>query len=196
MKSIIKYVFLITALAGFMFFSSCKEDDSEKPWGNLLVYMPQAALLSGGLNNDYSVPLPSGFFGKNYSIDITSSAPDTLVNVFLGVYRSGLQSLDTYSVDIKANNDTIAKAQTNGLYSAGVLLDASAYTLPAKITVPNGQREATFNLSISKAKLRNDAKYAKKELLLAVGISNPTKYELNKKLSTTIVVISNWESLK
>lgn len=196
MKSIVKYVFIIVALAGFVFISSCEEDDNAKPWGNELIYMPQAALFSGGVNNDYPVPAPSGYFGQNYAIDKTSSSPDTLVNVFLGVYRSGMESLESYTVDVKANNDTIAKAQAGGLYSTGVLLDASAYTLPPKITVPGGQREASFNLTISKAKLRGDAKYANKKLLLAVGIDNPTKYELNKKLSTTIVVISNWESLK
>lgn len=193
MKPIKNIIYSVVVLSVFIFVS-CEKDDSKIDWGIAKIYMPQASLVSGGLNNNYPVPLSSGPGVKNYTID--SSGTGNNINVILGVYRSGLQELKQYSVEVTVKNDTITQLITNSTLQNAVLLPADAYTLPATINVPDGERETTFNLSINRNKLLQDPIYSGKKLALAVSITNPSMYELNTSLSTTIVIVSDWETLK
>lgn len=126
-----------------------------------------------------------------------SSNPDT--SIVLGVYRSGLQELEEYTVDMVINTDTLSKAQAIALlpdapevyniYKTGVLLPSNYYEpLPSTLTVSAGNRNNIIS-STQKSLIRNDF-VSGTVLILPVQIKNPTRYELNKKLSLTMVVIT------
>lgn len=189
----IAFEVIVLILTLFMFVS-CEKDASKQDWGIAKIYMPQAAIISGGLNNNYPVPWSSGNGIENYIID--SSSHENNINVILGVYRSGLQPLEQYSVNIEINNDTIAQLINNGTLANTVLLTKGTYTLPSSVMVPDGQREVTFYLTIHRNSLLGDSTYRGKKLALAVSISDPSRYELDPSLSTTIVIVSDWETLK
>lgn len=191
MKATIKILFIAFLAVVSIAFYSCDEPDSEKEWGIAKVYMPQASLLSGS-NNNYIVPSGTNEFNKNYYLDTDNS-----VNVVLGVYRSGLQPLEGYSVDVSTRPDTVAQLINDGVLTNAVLLADDAYELPSSISVGDGQREATFYLSIDRNKLMADhPEAAGKSLALAVNIANPSRYELNQSLSTTIVIVRGWETIE
>lgn len=191
---------LFVGILGISLFWACEEADSEKEWGKSYVYMPQATLLGQGLNNNYIVPTQiSGI--NNYKIE------GNTLQVFLGVYRSGLEALEGFTVDVGVDNDTCTYCIANALspeadeafliYANAVLLPAETYSLPTIVTVDGGQRRKNFYLSINRQKLEaNKTFYEGKDLLLAVKISNPTRYELNQSLCTTMVIVKNWESLE
>lgn len=162
---------------------SCDEDDNNKEWGYAKIYMPQASILNGGLsNNDYPVPLNNNASTKNYKLDEANK----ILYVYLGVYRSGLQKLESYSVQVAPDNAaTVAYVAGN---SARAVLPSDAYTLPDIVTVPNGKRETTFYLTVDLSKLEAD--FSSKNIVLVVEISNPSKYELNESLSKTTVIIN------
>lgn len=179
-----------------LFIISCDEVDSEKQWGIAKIYMPQASLQSGGLDNFYYVPSGSNEYNKNYTIDSLSG--ENNINVVLGVYRSGLEELDGYSVNVVTKADTVNQLISNGVLTNTVLLPEDVYSMPESITVPSGEREAIFYLKINRNTLLNNyPAYSGMSLALAVSITNPTKYELNPDLSTTVVIIEpNWDTLK
>ena len=170
--------------------SSCEEADSEKEWGIAKVYMPQAAIKSGSHSN-YEVPSGTNEFNKNYFIE------NNEINVVLGVYRSGLQALESFSVEVGVNADTLNQLIADGTLSNTAALPSDAYALPPNLTVPDGAREEIFYLEIDREKLLTDyPSLAGMSLAVAVRIANPTKYELNKSLSTTIVIVKDWETLE
>ena len=176
-----KYFLLMLVGIGFILYS-CKK---EQVFGDTFIYMPQAALNIGTDNN-----LP-------VTLNASANADTSLV---LGVYRSGMQALQGFSVDMMLNTDTIPKAkaialqanapQKYNIYKTGILLPTDYYTpLPAKITVPEGQRDAFTHLVLKKSLIRSN--YPKGTiLLLPVKIANPTKYKLNNDLTLTMVVIT------
>lgn len=161
---------------------SCEE---EKIFGDALIYMPQA---THNIGSDC-----------NLTVNLfASSNPDT--SIVLGIYRSGLQELEEYSVDLGINTDTLFKAHTIALqpgapeayniYKTGVILPSNYYMpLPSRLTVPAGNREITTYLVLKKSLILNDF-VPGTVLILPVQIKNPTKYELNKSLSLTMVVIT------
>jgi len=171
-------LFFIFALFGL---NSCEKDDNAKEWGNAKIYMPQAAMLDKGLSHDYPVPLK---VTKNYGIDSTTN----LLHVYLGVYRSGLQPLQSYSVqiyvDAAATNDALSGIDE------GVALPSDVYSLPDEAVVPDNERETGFDLIVDLNKLTEKyISYATKKIVLVVGISNPSKYVLNEALCKTTVII-------
>lgn len=172
--------FLLSAATAFF---SC-EDDSDKEWGQTKIYMPQASMLNGGINNNYPVPLNNNPATKNYLIDESTNT----LQVVLGVYRSGLQALESYSVKVSVDEEG-----TQGLVAAtnrGVMLPSDTYTLPSDISVKDGERQTNFYLSVDLNKLIADhPSLSGKKICLTVGISSPTKYELNEKLCKTNVII-------
>lgn len=166
-------------------FVSCDKNDSATPWGESLVYMPQASLLNGGLSNDYPVPFNSDWQTKNYQYDSLNG----ILKVDLGVYRSGLNQLEPFTVDIKANMDSTQIAA--GKIAKGYALTSDYFSLPNQVSVGNGQREQNFSLTIDLKKLANANPGATtKRLVLVVEILNPSKYQLNNKLNKTVVVVN------
>lgn len=190
MKATFKIIFVSLLAAASLVFYSCEEPASEQQWGIAKVYMPQASVQSGS-NHNYIVPSGTNEFNKNYNLENNS------VNVVLGVYRSGLQPLEGFSVDVGTRADTVNQLINDGVLTGAILLPEDAYELPATISVPGGQREATFYLSINRDKLLADhPEAAGMDLVLAVNIANPSRYELNQSLSTTIVIVRDWESIE
>ena len=171
---------LLICCSSFLF--SC-EDEIE--FGEALIYMPQA---THNIGTDC-----------NLTVNLfASSSPDT--SIVLGVYRSGLQKLEEFTVDMVINTDTLSKAQViaqlpdaqevYNIYKTGVLLPSNYYEpLPSTLTVTAGNRETTTYLVLKKSLIRNNF-VSGTVLILPVQIKNPTKYELNKKFSLTMVVIT------
>ncbi len=158
---------------------------SDLQWGDAKVYMPQASLLDGGLTNRYPVPFNSDWVAHNYTYDSISQ----VLNIVLGVYRSGLQDLEAFSVNVTA--DPVSSAEEALNTPKGVVLPVEVYSLPSEIQVESGKREATFFLTVDLKKLIElNPINASRRFVLTVGISNPSKYELNEKLSKTTVVIN------
>jgi hypothetical protein len=172
--------FFIPALSLLL---SCEEDDSKKEWGFARVYMPQAALDNGGITNNYPVPL-SKDATPNYALD----EENKLLHIYLGVYRSGLQALESFTVQI--SGDMAAATVAAGNISKGVVLPQDYYTIPNQITVANGEREAIFSMTVDLGRLETDyPEFGGKKIIAVAGISNPSKYELNESLSQTTIVI-------
>jgi len=161
------FLFAIVAL------TACEEPDSEKEWGIALIYMPQA-------NYDPYV-VPNGgadeLTNKNYSIDSTSMK----LNVFLGVYRSGLKELNAYSVNVASASIRLDGAE---------ILPESVYTLPTSVTCGDGKRDETFYLEVDLGFLST---HQETNYSLAVSISDPSDYALNTELIRTEVLINTAE---
>lgn len=164
---------------------SCDKNDSDIKWGDAKIYMPQASLLNGGLTNDYPVPFNTSFSTKNYQFDSATG----ILNIDLGVYRSGLEQLEAFSVSIKANIDSTEAAATK--IPKGLALSSDYFSLPEQVSVGAGKREQSFSLSVDLKKLvASSPSVVSKRLVLVVEISNPTRYSINQNLSKTAVIIN------
>ena len=178
------YIFLLLFILAV--FSCRKQDDAQKEWGAPLIYMPQAAILNGGTNNQYPVPLFNNASTNNYTVDSAAG----VLTIPLSVYRSGLQALNGYSVNIQAFPDTTNEIIAEAGIPDAVLLPADVYTLPENISVPSGKREAGFSLTIDLKKLIAEyPDYYFNKMVLEVGISDPSAYDLNMALSKTTVIL-------
>jgi hypothetical protein len=180
--NLINYIFFIAALTGVC---SCEKAASEKEVGFSKIYMPQAMFKSGGTSNNYPVPSGSDSSTYNYLVD----PKEKKLNIILGAAVSGSGS-SGFTVDIKADNDTLQQLFSNKLLDTALykLMPASMYSLPNNLEVPAGSKTGTFYLSVDIGQLKQD-KYIGKYLVLAVKLANPDKYELNGAISTTIVII-------
>ena len=151
-------------------FVSCEKPDSEKEWGIALIYMPQS-------NYDPYIVPNSGTdaqINRNFSFDSVNMK----LNVFLGVYRSGLQALESYTVNLASEPVSVDGA---------MILPEGQYHLPSSVTCPDGQRDATFYLEVDLGFLANNQA---NNYSLAVSISDPSRYELNEDLSRTEILIN------
>ncbi|MDD4970496.1 MAG: DUF1735 domain-containing protein [Paludibacter sp.] len=171
-KKIFFLVFFTICFSLCFINTSCVQQDSDIEWGNTKIFIPQAFGVTY-----YAVPT-----GSNYSIDSINGK----IIIPLGVSRSGTQKYETFSVDLSVNNDTINSLITSGSLTNIILLPSGTYIIPKKVTIDSGNRDHTFYLSLDKASL---SALTGQKLAVAVNISNPSKYEINKSLSTIIVVI-------
>lgn len=175
-------LYLIPLIA--VLFASCVKDTDLDSYGVDMVYMPQAAVFNGGVNNDYTVPIKWGNGVENHVFDTTTKE----LKILLGVYKSGKERAGTFNVDIYADEDSTTAAVAAN--SQRIALPSDVYTLPASATVQAGSREASFYLTVDVAKLiEKYPDYSVKKLTLVVGIKNPTQYQLNTSLSRTVVII-------
>ncbi|MCS3797578.1 DUF5013 domain-containing protein [Niastella sp. OAS944] len=184
MRKLIIYT-LLAIITTATIISSCEKAASEKDYGFSKIFMPQAIFKSGGTSINY--PVPSGTDSSTYNYEI--DAKEKKLNVILGATLSGVNN-EGFSVDIKVDNDTIQQLLTTNVLDPALykILPASMYSLPASLEVAKGALSGTFNLSVDIPQLKLD-QYIGKFLVLAVKLANPSKYELNGALSTTIVVI-------
>jgi len=186
--------FKLHFLAGLMLiitcgiFSGCEKAASSPAFGFNYIDIPQS-LVSGGSSLNYLVPTGFDTNTFNFSID----AVNNKVNVFLGVSCSGKAATDGYSVGIATRTDTISQLISNSLIMVSPnptkpvgLLPATAYSLPATVTVPDGQYAAPFYLTIDKTILKT---YAGKKVALCVLLAGPTHYQLSPTNSQVIIII-------
>lgn len=167
-----RFLMAISIAAAALLSLSCQKGDGDADYGNEFVYIPQATV-SGGIDNYYNVP--SGLENTaNYYIEGGN------VNVLLGVIRSGKSAYKAYSVDILTDDALSAKAASE---LGAKVLPASAFTLPGKASVPDGEAGVSFVLAAQQTAL-TAGKY-----VVAVKIANPSKYELSKSNTSVIVVI-------
>ncbi|MDB5110335.1 MAG: hypothetical protein JWR67_1449 [Mucilaginibacter sp.] len=181
--------FLLTAALIYSL-TGCDKKDSNTPFGLTNIYIPQSTV-SGGVNLNYMVPSGMDSATYNYKIDKANNK----VNVYLGVTRSGKEAYDAYSVTVSTRADTIAQLIANNTISSTkpvVLLPSAAYTLPATVSVPQGQYMTNFNLVIDETQLKT---FAGKIVALCITISNPNKYTLSP-INNKVIVIINVDALK
>ena len=106
------------------------------------------------------------------------------VNVFLGISKSGKETTEPFTINVSSKPDTINQLITQG--ATFLLLPATAYTLPANVSLAAGQTTAGFNLVINKTTLKT---FAGKKVAVCVAISNPTKYMVNAQAGKVVVII-------
>lgn len=180
MHSVKKYLvwMMVWVLSGAII--GCEKDASEEAFGKSVVYLPQAAYA----NLRYEVPMGKDSATKNYFVDASGEK----VNIILGVLRSGMETPAAYSVEVKPLEDTVSKLITNGVFPSAthLVMPSTLYQLPSSVSVPAGSYGTAFYVSLNKAALKS---YAGKKLLLAVGISNPSMYQLSPGLNKVIVII-------
>ncbi len=186
----IKALCSLAALAAAAFLTfSCKENGKEE-LGVQLVYMPQASMYNGGITNEYPVPL-EGISIANYTL-----SEEGEMKVVLGVTRSGEAKLEAYSVTVGYDPAATAAA-VSSMGENAVAIPDGTFSVPSSVSVPAGERQATFYLTVDMAKIREEHKdFYNKKIICAVKISNPTKYELNNDLSTTLVSITGSEFIE
>ena len=103
---------------------------------------------------------------------------DATVDIYMGVLLSGKAASQGFSVSV----DIDSKATT---------MPASAFTVPSVVTVDAGQNSKTFSISVEKSFIKaNSGSFD-----IALGLSNPTGYELSKN-ATTVVVAVDIDALK
>jgi len=158
-------------------------------YGIASIYMPQSMQSGNPASIVYNVPSGLDSATYNYVID----TPGNKLNIVLGVLRSGKVAGDAYSVTILTNPDTVAAAIANGSLVGNpdpgapiVLLPSSAYSLPATVAVASGNNQATFWLSVDIDQLKA---LSGKKAVLAVYLAKPSRYQLNRVNSQTIVII-------
>jgi len=177
---------IVGFFAAMMLVVSCEEADSDKDWGMAKIYMPQASLDVNGNMDGYPVPLSGNPANQNYNLDSSTKK----LYVHLGVYCSGKGKKSPFSVDVITRPDTVAQLIADNVIIGAVHLPEDVYKLPTNITVPTGQQGVVFNLEIDLQKLiDNYPELSGKKLVLAVALDKPSAYELNNKLSTTVIVI-------
>jgi hypothetical protein len=183
-KNLVYCLFAVTMAIGL--YSCTKDSDNLNEWGNPWIYMPQAAVLNGGSTNVF--PVPNTGPSKNFVLDTIENS----IKIILGVTRSGLQKFEPYTVDVAADIHSTDSIISSNSVSNGIKLSSEVFSLPENVSVPAGSNGNSFYLTIDRKKLLDlYGSFYGKKFVLVVRISNPTAYELNPKLSQTIVVIDS-----
>lgn len=177
-----KSIYAFIAAICIILITNCKDGAGEADYGFPLVYMPQADV--NGVNNHYIVP--GGDSLSTYNFKVSNGKLD----IILGVARAGkISNADGFSVDIKVLPNEANEVIASGEYENPMVLPAEMYQIPNKVTVEKGENIAAFYLSVDINQL-NSSEYVEKNLILAVGISNPTNnFELSKTNTSVVVVI-------
>lgn len=179
-----KIFYIIAALFFAIGFVACNDGDGDADYGFGYIYMPQATI-SGGLNNNYYVPSGSGEYTYNFKVDLTTNK----VKVILGVLRSGDIGNSAYSVDIVSRTDTTNQIIASGAISNALILPASLYSLPNSVSVSGSESGTSFYMEIPIDALKMD-QYTDKNLVMTVGLANPTAFQLSPKNTSTVVIIN------
>jgi len=194
MKIHVKQIAVLIALMAMIVLVGCEKNDSETPFGDSVIYIPQATV-GNGQNQIYMVPSGKDKNTYNFKVDTLGK----IVNVFLGVTRSGLDAYKAYSVDVSTRSDTVATLIANGLInppSTTILpvevLPQTDYNLPTTVSVTDGKYSEGFYLAIKLDALKT---YAGKKVALCVVISNPTNYTLST-VNNKVIILIDVDALK
>ena len=184
---------LYILLAAALCLAACSPDDATRDYGFPKVYIPQATVT--GLDNSY--PIPLGAFGQNSVYTCRYDAASGKLSIALGVMRSGyLSEQKAFSVDLGlCQSETDRKLDEyadKGTPAQALPVDLC--TIPSKIEVPAGSNGGTCYvevdlkaLSLQRAPLQTAEGY--KLLVLGLGISNPTEYELAESNTSVVIVL-------
>lgn len=174
------FILLATLLFAIVFIS-CEDGDGDADYGFTMLYMPQATA-SGGLDNNYYVPSGEGEYTYNFKVNGGN------VDIILGVLRAGKVSDSPYQVDIISRADTTTQIVQSGIIENAVVMTESLYTLPGSVSVPGNKSGETFYMSVPIEVLKRP-EHAGKKLVMTVAITNPSKYQLNTRKTSTVVII-------
>lgn len=177
----------ITALAVVVAaFTSCEyQEFADTDYPEQIVYIP-AAYYNPFMINE--VPGPKGSTPTpGYPVRFNVDNSNNIFNVLLGVYRAGIESNGSFTVNITVNTDTVTKLITAGTLPAGTeILPFDRYTIPSSIDVKDGEDLGKFELEVDLDFLR--AGYPGKKYAIGVGIST-TARKVNNSLAMAIIVI-------
>lgn len=178
-----RLVLAFMSLCTLMFIvEGCQKGDGDLDYGFGYIYIPQATV-SSGLNNHF--PVPSGAGKDTYNFKEENGK----LNIILGVLRSGkISNAPGFTVDIMISSVMTEEAVASGEIVNALALPASLYEMPDKVTVEPGKNSAPFYLSIDINALM-DGTYDGKNLVLALGIANPTNFELSDENRSVLVVV-------
>lgn len=190
-KILTKIIASATLAALALTFCACETNDATKDYGFPVIYMPQATVT--GLDNSY--PVPGGPMDQYTSYNC--NVKDGKLNVVVGVIRAGyFANAKGFSVNLGVNESETSRklAEYSEKGTLAMALPEGCYTVPSKITVPDGESGATCYVSIDLAALATHKGEIRTEdgcklLVLGLGISNPTAYELAKENTSIVMVI-------
>ncbi|MCJ8164305.1 DUF5013 domain-containing protein [Pontibacter sp. E15-1] len=169
-KFIRQLAYGVVCLSGALLVSCDKEDDEM-----FLTQPPLSISMTRG-GTQLAVPTKG-----NYTVD----QEKTYLKIPLGVSLSTV-TLDTFSVNVAVNNDTISELIANGALANMVLLPEGSYMLPTSVIVPANTISAPLNLLVNfNTLIENQGK----KLALAVRITDPSSHSLTTSKSITVVVI-------
>ena len=174
---------LAALLIGVFGLLGCEKDDSATEFGYAYIYMPQAIMQSGGVNQNYLVPSGRDSATNNFRVDKANNK----VRILLGVSRSGKQATVPFSVNVFADTDTVQHIINEGIWGESAqLLPQQIYSLPSSVHVANNAYATAFYLDIDLDQL---VQHSSSILLTRITLSSPTAFELMPDNNTTIVVI-------
>ncbi len=199
MKNAVKILFI----ALFTGLAACSENDATKDYGFAKVYIPQATVT--GLDNSY--PIPSGPFYQNSVYTCTYDKQSGILQVALGVIRSGYFSQQkAFSVDLGVSaaetSRKLAEYTEKGTPAAALPQDLC--TIPGKISVEAGNSGGTcyIGIDMKKLALQQTSLYTGTEyklLVLGLEITNPTEYELADNYTSVVIVLDlnsqHWDNV-
>jgi hypothetical protein len=169
----------LSAVCALLAVAACKQEYLKGVQSNpaVKVYLPDAEKPSG---------LVDVMAGTTLKVDSAAST----VNFSIPVYRGGESNFETLTVDVSADNTTIAGLVTAGTLPANtVALDPADYTLDAKDTVELNNN-IMKGLITPKIKIASLNKYAGKIAALGIKIANSSKQEVNADMNKAIIYFS------
>lgn len=187
MKDMKKYGFYASALMTILGLSGLVSCDDTADFSDesvvAKVFMTQTSVNGGMVYNEYSVPLEGDPDARHHVID----AQTNTLRVILGVRQSG-GSADAFSVSVSADR-SYSESMLSAIPNA-VLLPEGTYSLPSDVRVKEGDKEAVFYLDVDLDKLAEEySDYFNRKLVVTVHVSEPTRFEMNKARSRTVVII-------
>ena len=179
----IRLTFAVIVAIVAMIFAGCEEGDGDADFGFAHIYMSQATYT--GLDNTYPVPGGAGENTFNFKVETLPNGNPDKLQIILGVTRSGkISGAKGFTVNVyvlQITDDTLGELGDNV-----ERMPSTMYTLPDRATVEAGTNSSAFYLTVDVAQLTSIV-YSGKRLVLAVGISNPTEYELAENNTYVIV---------
>lgn len=188
-----KYIHKILLFVLVSTLVSCQPNDATKDYGFAKIYIPQATVT--GLDNSY--PIPLGPFYQNSVYTCKYDKGSGKLSIALGVIRSAyLSEQKAFSVSLGlSQSETDRKlAEYADKAVPAAALSPSLCTIPGTIQVEAGSNGGTCyvdvdmkSLAAQRASLLTPDGY--KLLVLGLGISNPTQYELADQYTSVVIVL-------
>ncbi len=152
---------------------------ADAPYPDQVIYMPTASgfFQVARPDNTYEVPTP----GQPYHFRVDPAEGNVVIP--LGIVRGGISNKGAVSINVGSQSDTVVTLIEQQQLNAE-LLPATAYVIPAAITLPDGKNSISFDLKIDLQYLLDRPGQV---FALAIHISS-TERKTNPELDTTIVV--------